>query len=165
MPKSYQHEIPPARVNITLDVETNGASSKKELPLKMLMLGNFSHGHATGNISDRDRIDINKQTFNHVLNAMNPTIHFDVENKLSVTDDELPVSLSFNSMNDFKPENIIEKVPELQKLMAMRNLLKDLKASIIDNKTFRKALESILNDTDGAKKLLKELNLQSPLEK
>jgi len=96
---------------------------------------------------------------------MSPSVHFEVENKLSATDDELPVSLSFNSMDDFKPEQIIEKVPELQKLMAMRNLLKDLKASIIDNKTFRKALESILNDTDGAKELLKELSFQSPLEK
>jgi hypothetical protein len=32
-----------ARVNITLDVETHGARRKKELPLKLLVLGNFSH--------------------------------------------------------------------------------------------------------------------------
>tara|TARA_Y100000588_G_C14211116_1_gene906709 strand:+ start:959 stop:1456 length:498 start_codon:yes stop_codon:yes gene_type:complete len=165
MPKSYQHEVPSARVNITLDVETSGALSKKELPMKLLMLGNFSQGKATDSIAVRERIDINKHSFNHVLESINPAISFDVENKLSARDEELPVHLSFKSIEDFKPEQIISQVPELQKLMAMRNLLKDLKASIIDNRTFRKALELILNDVAGTQKLLDELNLQSPLEK
>ncbi len=44
MADSFQNEIPKARVNITLDVETGGARKKLELPLKMLALGDFSGG-------------------------------------------------------------------------------------------------------------------------
>ncbi len=41
MRSNFQDEVPKSRINITLDVDVGGAASKKELPLKMLVLGDF----------------------------------------------------------------------------------------------------------------------------
>ena len=72
MAKSFQKEIPKARVNITLDLETGGAKKKKELPLKVLALGDFSRGKTTGPVAERERIDINKNNFDNVGLTQNP---------------------------------------------------------------------------------------------
>lgn len=163
MSKSYQHEIPLARVNITLDVETGGAKSKKELPMKLLMLGDYSHGQAIGAIADRERISVNKNNFNQVMSDLSPKLTMSVADKIRKDGSELPIHLAFQQFSDFKPEQIVEQVPQLKRLMAMRNLLKDLKSSVIDNQSFRKALESILKEAEGPEKLLKELTAQAPL--
>jgi type VI secretion system ImpB/VipA family protein len=39
---SFQREIPKAGVQITLDLHTGGAQKKIELPLKLLVAGDFS---------------------------------------------------------------------------------------------------------------------------
>lgn len=164
MSNSYQHEIPSARVNITLDVETGGHKSKKELPMKLLMIGDFSHGQATGAIADRERLNINKQNFNQILSTIKPKINLSVPDCTHSTENDLSISLEFNEYKDFKPEQIVEQVPALKRLKAMRNLLKDLKSSVIDNQGFRKHLETILADVHGQSALKQELTKNAPLD-
>ena len=140
MATSYQQEIPPARVNITLDVDTGGANKKKELPLKLLILGDFSHGKTTGPVGDREKIAINKENLDQVMNDLSPSVNMTIPNKIKNDNSELGVNLVINSIKDFHPENIAQQIPELQRLLAMRILLKDLKANIIDKQAFRKEL-------------------------
>jgi len=44
MSNSYQSEIPKARVNIKLDLHVGGAQKKVELPLKLMVVGDYSNG-------------------------------------------------------------------------------------------------------------------------
>ena len=67
MANSFQNEIPKARVNITLDVDTGGAQEKKELPMKLLAMGNFSNAPTTTPLEEKKRIDVNKNNINDVL--------------------------------------------------------------------------------------------------
>ena len=67
MQDSFQNEIPKARVNITLDVETSEGRKKKELPLKLLVMGDFSNGQTQGPIGQRERIGISRNNFDQVL--------------------------------------------------------------------------------------------------
>jgi len=164
MSNSYQHEMPSARVNITLDVETGGSKSKKELPMKLLMLDDYSNGQAKGLIAERERMSINKHNFDQVLAALNPKVNLSIENRLHDTGEALHIPLEFKSLADFNPEQIVHQVPELRQLMAMRNLLKDLKSSVIDNQTFRKKLETVLKDSHGAAALKRELMEEAPME-
>ena len=127
MADSFQKEIPKARVNITLDVETNGASKKKELPLKLLVAGDFSNGKTTCPIAERERININQNNFNQVISDLAPELNFTVKNKIKNDGSEMRVKLQVDSLNKFHPEQIVKAIPELQNLLAMRNLLKDLK--------------------------------------
>lgn len=157
MGSSFQNEIPKARVNITLDVDTNGAQVKKELPMKLLAVGDFSYGQAQGMLADRKRISLNKHNQQEVMSSISPKLLLNVKNKIFPNQDELLCQLRFNSMKDFSPENIVEQVPELRKLLAMRHLLKDLKANVLYNHSFHKKLEAILNDAGQKKSLSSEL--------
>lgn len=159
----YQHEIPSARVNITLDVETGGSNSKKELPMKLLMLGDYSHGQASGKIAERDKIEINKHNLNQVLKSLSPAASLTVPNRLNSHGGDLAVQLQFQALADFRPEGVVAQVPQLKRLKAMRNLLKDLKSCVVDNQSFRKALETIMKDTSQTERLLEELMKRSPV--
>ncbi|MGE3920282.1 MAG: type VI secretion system contractile sheath small subunit [Gammaproteobacteria bacterium] len=152
-----QTEVPRARVNITLDVETNGAISKKELPCKILVLGDYSEGQSTKPVRQRKRLNLLRSNFDQVLGQLSPKLELNVKNVLSSKADDLFVKLEFKKIKDFQPDLLIHQIPELKKLLSMRNLLKDLKANLIDNHGFRKEIEKIFNQEDDIKQLSEEL--------
>jgi type VI secretion system protein ImpB len=161
---SFQKEIPKARVNITLDVETDGAVKKKELPLKLLVAGDFSNGTTKGPIAERERININKNNFNKIIADFAPELNFIVANKIKNDGSEMRVGLKIDSLKKLHPEAIVEQIPELQNLLAMRNLLKDLKANLLDNGALRRRLEQIVKNKAQFKMLRDELHKQAPLD-
>ena len=157
MKTSFQNEIPKARVNITLDLETNGAQKKTELPLKLLILGQFNADAENSNIASREKINITKENLNHTLENLSLTSHYTVPNHLKKNDSELQVHLNFKQYTDFHPKQIVTQIPELRQLVAMRNLLKELKANIVDNKTLQSELEKIIRDKKAIQQVQKEL--------
>lgn len=156
MAGSFQNEIPAARINLKLDVGKGDAKKKMELPLKMLVLGEFSFKKKDGRVVDREKISINKNNFTQVMKSMDLKLNYKVENKLSGQGD-LDVSLNMDDMNSFKPENVAKNIPELSRLLAARNLVKDLKSNLLDNREFRKRIEEIIKDPAAAKSLQEEL--------
>lgn len=72
MSDSFQNEVPKARVNIKLDLHTGGAQKKVELPLKLLAVGDYSHGQDNRALSEREKININKNNFDSVLAEFSP---------------------------------------------------------------------------------------------
>jgi type VI secretion system protein ImpB len=161
MAGSFQNEIPPARINLKLDVGKGNAKKKIELPLKMLVVGDFSFKEKGDRISDREKISINKNNFTQVMESMDLKLKYNVENKLTGEGD-LGVEMDVKNMDSFKPENVAKSVPALSKMLAARNLLKDLKSNLLDNREFRKRLELIIKDPDAVKSLQEELKKVVP---
>jgi type VI secretion system protein ImpB len=159
MADSYQREIPKARVNISLDLHTGGARERVELPLKLMVMGDYSAGNGQIALAERKKLEINKNNFDAVLGKLNPRAHIAVANTLAGDGSELPVSLSFSEMNDFSPDAVARQIPEMQALLAMRNLLRDLKSNLLDNATFRRELEKILKDKSLSDALRDDLEL------
>ena len=62
MGTSFQNEIPPARINLKLDVGKGDAKKKIELPLKMLVAGDFSAKKQDKRVAEREKIAVNKTT-------------------------------------------------------------------------------------------------------
>ena len=145
MANSYQNEIPPARINIQLSVDSGGVQKKMELPLKLLVLGDFKMDGDESRLMEREKININKDNFDGVMDSMN----IELKN----------LGLKFNSMKSFEPMEIVKQVPSLNRLMAVRNLIKDLGSNLLDNREFRKKMESILKDKSSMKGILGELEL------
>lgn len=162
MSNSYQSEIPKARVNIKLDLHTGGSQKKVELPLKLLMVGDYSNGAEQRSVSEREPVNINKNNFDSVMTDFSPSLNLSVENTLAGDGSEESVSLSFNEMKDFEPERVAVQIPQLKAMLAMRNLLRDLKANLLDNQTFRKELEKILLDPMLSAELRSELSALAP---
>ncbi|CAM3641268.1 MULTISPECIES: type VI secretion system contractile sheath small subunit [Rahnella] len=162
MSNSFQNEIPKARVNIKLDLHTGGAQKKVELPLKLMVMGDYSNGKENRPLSEREKVNINKNNFNSVLAEFSPSLNLTVENTLAGDRSEENVALNFNEMKDFEPEQVARQIPQLRAMLAMRNLLRDLKSNLLDNATFRKELETILKDPSLSNELRSELNALAP---
>ena len=69
-----------------------------------------------------------------------------------------------NKIKSFEPENVAAQIPELNKMMAMRNLLRDLKSNLLDNSVLRKELERILQNKPELSELKLKLDEIAPLE-
>jgi len=154
---SFQNEVPKARVNIKLDLHTGGAQKKVELPLKLMVMGDYSNGKEQRPLSERGKVNINKNNVDSVLADFSPGLKLAVPNTLSDDASDTPVELSFQRMKDFEPEQVARQIPQLRALLAMRNLLRDLKSNLLDNMTFRQELERILKDDALSDELRAEL--------
>ncbi|MCE1396383.1 type VI secretion system contractile sheath small subunit [Enterobacter cloacae] len=106
MADSFQNEVPKARINLKLDLHTGGASKKMELPLKLLVTGDFSNGQESASISEREKVNINKNNFDSVLSEYSPKVNLTVKNTLSDDGGEDNIQLTFQSMKDFTPEQV-----------------------------------------------------------
>lgn len=162
MSSSFQNEIPKARVNIKLALHTGGVQKRVELPLKLVVVGDYSNGQEHRPLSEREKININKNNFNSVLAEFNPSLNITVKNTLAGDGSEENIRLAFSEMKDFEPEQVARQIPQLRAMLSMRNLLRDLKSNLLDNVTFRKELESILKDPSLSDELRKELNALAP---
>jgi len=162
MADSFQSEVPKARINLKLDLHTGGAGKKTELPLKLLVTGDFSNGQETAPLSERVKVNINKNNFDSVLAEYSPKVNLAVPNLLAGDGSEENIALTFRNMNDFTPEQVARQIPQLKAMLAMRSLLRDLKANLLDNQTFRKELEKILLDPTLSAELRSELSALAP---
>ena len=159
---SFQNEVPKARVNIKLDLHTGGAQKKVELPLKLMLMGDYSNGKEQRPLSDRAKVNINKNNFDSVLAEFSPGLKLAVDNALLNDGTDTAVELQFQRMKDFEPEQVARQIPQLRALLAMRNLLRDLKSNLLDNATFRHELERILKDDALSAELRAELTALTP---
>ncbi|MCG7803886.1 type VI secretion system contractile sheath small subunit (plasmid) [Enterobacter asburiae] len=162
MSNSFQSEIPKARINLKLDLHTGGASKKTELPLKLLVAGDFSNGQEFAPLSERKKVDLNKNNFDSVLSEYSPKVSLTVKNTLADDGSEDNISLTFRSMKDFEPEQVARQIPQMKAMLSMRNLLRDLKANLLDNQAFRRELEKILLDPALSAELRAELSALAP---
>lgn len=152
---------PKERVNIVYRPATGDAKEEVELPLKLLVLGDFTQKADERLLEDRDPVSIDKDTFNDVLGAQNLGLTLNVPNKLSGEEDaQMAVSLDFKSMSDFSPDAIVRKVPELEKMMELRDALKALKGPLSNVPEFRKKVQELVKDEGVRERLLKELGME-----
>lgn len=158
MAGSFQNEIPPARINLKLDVGKGDSKKKVELPFKMLVMGDFSSKKQDERVVDREKIDINKNNFEQVMAGMDLSLNYVADDKLSGQEEKgVSVNLKIDSMKSFNPENVAKSIPSISRLLAARNLVKDLKSNILDNREFRKRLELILKDQQATQTLMEQL--------
>ena len=151
---------PKERVNIVYKPATGNAQEEVELPLKMLMLGDYTLRQDSTPLEERKPINIDKDNFNDVMAKQNLEIAINVADKLSETaGSEMGVKLRFNSLADFGPEGVVNQVPELRKLLELRSALSALKGPLGNIPAFRKKIQGLLGNDEGRAKLMSELGL------
>jgi type VI secretion system protein ImpB len=160
MPKreSVQQKISrirPPRVHISYEVETGGAIEMKELPFVVGVLGDFSGKPADPlpRVRDRKFVEIDRDNFDSVLAGMKPRLQMGVENKLNNDGGKIAVELNFRSMEDFEPDQVVQQVEPLRRLVEARRNLSDLLAKMDGNDKLGELLEDVLNNADAQKQL------------
>ncbi|MCE2804180.1 MAG: type VI secretion system contractile sheath small subunit, partial [Gemmataceae bacterium] len=104
MAESLQHKLDRVRrprVQITYDVETNGALQKVELPFVVGVLADLSGQpkEALKGVKDRKFVNIDADNFDDVLAKSAPRLAFGVDNKLTDDNTKVNVELNFKSMD------------------------------------------------------------------
>ena len=147
---------PKERINITYKAKTNGQNADVELPLKLMVMSDLTGGTETP-LEEREILSINKNNFNQIMQKMDINANFSVKNTLGTGAEELDVNLKISSMKDFSPDNIIKQVPELNKLLQLREALVALKGPMGNIPNFRKAVAEALKDEKSKAQLLLEI--------
>lgn len=153
---------PKERINIVYKSATGNQQEQVELPLKLLVIGDFTNGQTATPVSERLPININKINFNAVLNDQKISLNLSVPDRLTPNapaDATLAVGLDIHSLEDFEPDHLATHVPELNKLLSLRDALKGLKAPLGNVPAFRKRLAEIIADDSARQKILQELNI------
>lgn len=152
---------PKERVNIVYKPATGDAKEEVELPLKILMLGDYTGRKDNTPVEQRKALNVDKDNFNDVMEQQKLGVSVSVKDKLSKeAGGELTVNLSFKSLKDFGPEGIANQVPELRKLLELRAALAALKGPLGNVKAFRDKIQTLLRDDAQRGQLMKELGLE-----
>jgi type VI secretion system protein ImpB len=152
---------PKERINIKYRSEHGGVQESVELPFKMMVVGDFTQRQDDRVIEERKPISVDKDNFDEVLRNQKVSVDFSVPNRLSEEEDaEMKVNLKFDSIKDFTPENVARQVPELKKMLELREALVALKGPLGNVPAFRKAIETILENEEQRKLVLGELKLE-----
>ena len=147
-----QHKLDkarPPRVQITYDVEVGDAQAAKELPLVVGVMGDFTQSDEE--LRERKFLNIDKDNFNEIMSSMKPSAEFLVDSALPEQEGKLAVSLTFENMDDFTPDNIVRQVEPLRKLMALREQLSDLRNRAASNERLKEQLAEMVYQQSAAK--------------
>ena len=159
MPKSSGSVAPKERINIKYVPATGDQHSEVELPLKLLVTGDFKGQPESLALEQRSLVGINQDSFDEVLAKANVHLALAVPSMLGVNpQDELGVSLGFKTLDDFGPDAIARQVPQMNTLLDLRNALVALKGPMGNVPAFRKRLQELLADEQGRKRLASELD-------
>lgn len=161
---STQHKldrIRPPRVQITYDVEIGGSLLAYELSFVMGIIADLAGTPATPlpPLKDRKFIEIDRDNFNDVMASLNAQLPLRVKNVLGGSAPDLNVLLSFKSMDDFNPGNIVGQVDALGAEYQKRVLLTDLLSKLDGNDALDAELRNVIENPDALGQLQKELEL------
>jgi len=155
-------KVRPPRVQLTYDVEKGDAIEQKEIPFVVGVLGDFSGQPEAPlpKLKDRKFVNVDLDNFDEVISGMAPRAAFRVPNKLSDNGGEFAVELTFNSIDDFRPEAVVQQVEPLRKLLEARSKLADLRNKVAGNEK----LEDLLNDVLANTEQLRQLGQNDPAD-
>jgi type VI secretion system protein ImpB len=157
---------PKERVNIVYKSQVGDAQEEVELPLKILMMGDYTGRADSTPLEDRKPINVDKSNFTEVMANQKLEVSIEVPDKLSNEKDAtLPVALKFQSLADFGPEGVVNQVPQLKQLLELRGALNALKGPLSNIPAFRKKIQALLGDMNGRQKLMAELGLSGEEKK
>ena len=162
---SIQHKLDRVRrprVQITYDVETNGAMQKLELPFVVGVLADLS-GHPSKPLppmKERKVIQIDRDNFNDVLARQAPRLALKVDNTLTDEDTKLAVELKFKHIDDFEPARVAEQIGPLRELLEVRGRLKQLLSKMEGNDKLELLLADIISNTDKAHAMAAEMGIE-----
>ena len=150
--------IRPPRVQLTYDVEVGDGIASKELPFVVGVMVDFSAASEVEKtkLKDKKFINVDLDNIDEVMQSLAPRAAFQVENTLTAEGGKLSVDLIFNSMEDFRPEQVVQQVDPLRKLLEARERLTDLRNKISNSERLEDLLDEVLNNTDQIRQLSAE---------
>ena len=141
MPANYKK----GRVKFEYETEVNGANKTVELPMRMIVTGDWAKGmsdEAKKDFEKRGAYELEPGKTDDLIEKMGIELKLDVEDHIH-EGGQAQVKLPIRGMKDFTPDQIVQAVPDLKELMALREKLQDIRDKTKGPKTYRKLLEKL----------------------
>lgn len=147
--------VRPPRVHLTYDVEVGDGKESKELPFVVGVMGDFAGASEVEQtkLKDKKFVNVDLENIDEVMSAMQPRAAFAVDNHLTDQGGRIPVDLTFKSMEDFRPESIVQKIDPLRQLVEARARLTDLRNKISTSEKLEDLLDDVLKSTEKVRQL------------
>ena len=116
---------PKERINIKYVPATGDGEGESELPLKLMVVGDFKGGEDDTPLEERKVLSVDKNNFSSVMKEAGLGLTTLVPNRLEEAQEgeeaqDIPVELNIDSLSDFEPDSIARQMPELKKLIELR---------------------------------------------
>lgn len=158
---SVQDETPKSRLTLTYKTEVNGEPQTVDLPMRLMVMGDFSQGTSEDRKYDLDERKVRSmdgKNTDQIMKDMNMSLDFVVENKVDPDNEEnMRVHLPINSMKSFNPAEIAKEIPKLRTLLLFKELLKEVQSNVANKKEFSQLLNRLYSDKDAFEKMKEEM--------
>lgn len=153
-------KVRPPRVQLTYDVEIGDAIEQKELPFVVGVLGDFSGepnpDKPLPRLRERKFVQVDLDNFDEVLGGVAPRASYRVRNHLTPEGGEFAVQLDFQKIDDFRPEQVVQQIEPLRRLLEARSKLSDLRNKLAGNEKLEDLLAEVLSSTEQLARLQAE---------
>lgn len=158
---AVQDEVPKSRLTLRYKTEVNGAPADVILPLRMMVMGDFSDGTSTDSrvdLDERKHHALDGTNTDAVMKEMGISLQVAVANRVDPEQgEEMNVNLHIDSMKALNPDRIAEQIPKLQGLLTLKKLLEETLTNVDNRKDFRKLLEELISQPEALQKVLADL--------
>lgn len=150
---------PKERINIKYVPAADSSLEEVELPLKMVVVGDFKGHEEDTALEDRPAIGVDKYNFQDVMKESELAVEVNVPDRISEEEDAtLAINLKLENLKDFSPDSIARNVPEINKLLELREALVALKGPLGNIPAFRRQLQELISDEAARSDLANELD-------
>jgi len=151
-----QNSIGKAEVRI----DGQEATEKTDIPLRILVLGNFTpESPGVQDWSGASRLlNVTTSSFRHVMGQLSPELSLDVPKRIGGKPKELPIKLSLTDMKAFTPDGVVQQVGELAGLLEVRKLLVQVQKRKITAKEFSEQIQQIGVEPEWAARIQRMLD-------
>ncbi|MFP2908786.1 type VI secretion system contractile sheath small subunit [Pyxidicoccus sp. 3LFB2] len=176
---SIQEDLPKSRITLTYRTTINGEAETVSLPLRLLVLGDFSKGKSKDQKDDLQARKLrsisargpsakksgpNKPPLDALMEDMEMTLGFEVPNRINPdVEENLAVTLPITHMKSFHPDEVVRHVPKLRALQLLKKLLVEMQSSIDNQKVLRGLIYDLFSDKAALTAVLTELKAYESL--
>jgi len=158
---AVQDEIPKSRLTLRYKTEVNGTPADIELPLRLMVTGDFSGGtskDAKVDLDERAVRNLDGTNTNDVMKDMGITLDLVVENKVDPgNSEEMNVNLNVDYLKAFIQDQVAKQIPKLDAILTLKRVLEETLSNVDNRKEFRKLLDDLMSRPDQLELVLAEL--------
>jgi len=158
---AVQDEVPKSRLTLRYKTEVNGQPQDVTLPLRLMVLGDFSLGTSADRkveFDERKLRSLDGKNLNGAMKDMNMSLQMNVPNKIDPDKaEELELDIPIKSMKGFSPDELAKNIPKVKSLLLLKKLLLEMESNVSNSKDFRKVLTDVYASEENYKAVLEQL--------
>ena len=140
------------RVNLVYESMVGDRAEQIELPLRLLVLGDYTMNEVSAYFSDQVPVILNASSVDTLFTKFQPKTTLTVRNCLVDDDSSLRLSFGFRALTDFNPDQLVRNSRELSSVVKfiddLGNVLRDSAQSGLEPESIDATLRKILEAED-----------------